>query len=76
MDQKEILAVLDEDIVPLLQSIGEFERIEKGHEYCIVCGKPITIRNLQFIIPKGNNEFRYVCNDLACAESFGRKEGM
>lgn len=63
-------AVLDEDLVNLLQSIGQLERIENGSEYCSQCGLPINVNNVQVIVPLPEGKFTFVCNDLSCVEKY------
>jgi hypothetical protein len=59
-------AVMDEDLRGLLASIGELEAVESGQRFCSVCNRPITLANLQVIVPLGDGGFRFVCNQPEC----------
>jgi hypothetical protein len=61
-------AVLDEDLQGLLRSIGQLEPIERGEVICVKCGAPITLENLQLIIPMSEGKYHIVCNTSSCIE--------
>jgi hypothetical protein len=70
MGERTLQAVLDEDLVNLLKSVGQLEKIETATVFCSQCGVLITLDNLQLIIPSSKNEFEFVCNDFKCVEKF------
>jgi len=67
-------AVLDDDLRGLLKSIGQLEHVEEGEVVCCKCGTPITLRNLQLIIPLGDSRFDFVCSDPPCVEHYYEKD--
>lgn len=73
MKQERLNAVLDEDLQQLLKKVGEFERIERGEVYCSCCGIPITLKNIQILMPLADGAFEYVCQSAACMELFTRE---
>lgn len=70
MSEKPLQAVLDEDLVSLLKSIGQLERIEAATVFCSQCGVLITLHNLQLIIPSSKDQFEFVCDDFKCVEKY------
>jgi hypothetical protein len=70
MNNETLLAVNDDDLTGLLGSIGFLEKIEAGELFCGECNTPITMKNLQFILPIANSQFKFVCNSPNCVESF------
>jgi RNA polymerase-binding transcription factor DksA len=75
MKDQSIQAVLEDDLIGLLKSIGELENIENGSRVCGECGRPIALQNLQMIVPAEKGTFRYVCNCLSCIDAYHRKTG-
>ncbi len=63
-------AVLDEDLRHLLTSIGLLESVESGEQVCGHCGEPISLRNLQIILPLEEGAFSLICNSTLCVEEF------
>ena len=57
---------MDEDLRDLLASIGELEAVEKGHRFCGTCNTPITLANLQIIVPLEGGGFKFVCHNPEC----------
>jgi len=72
--KNKIPAVFKEDLKTFLQSINEFDSIEKGERICKVCSKAITSMNIQIIIPQSNNVFDYICDSPICVEEYNRKK--
>ncbi len=70
MTEKTLLAVNDDDLIGLLRSIGCLEKIEAGEIFCSECNIPITMKNLQFILPTANAQFTFVCNTPSCVEKY------
>jgi RNA polymerase-binding transcription factor DksA len=75
MENQSIQAVLEDDLIGLLQSIGELDSIEGGSRVCSECGRPIALQNLQMIVPVTGGAFQYVCNYLTCIDAYHRKVG-
>lgn len=65
MDNGEINAVHDDDIVLFLQSIEEYDKVIKGQILCVFCERVITLKNIQSIFPL-DGEVKYCCNDENC----------
>ena len=77
MDTKtKIPAVYKEDLRKLLQSLNEFEPINKGERICMICSKTISFDNVQLIIPRQNQRFDFVCDNPVCVEEYNRKKGV
>lgn len=70
MREKSLQAVLNEDLVNLLKSIGQLEKIVNATVFCSQCGSLITLDNLQMIIPLSKDEFEFVCDDFKCVEKY------
>ncbi len=66
-------AVSDEDLRGLLRSIGQLEQVETGQVVCCTCGNPMSLRNIQLIIPLGDSKFDFVCNTTSCVEQYYEK---
>lgn len=57
--------VHEEDLIPLLNSIGITEQIEKGDYRCLYCNRVITMENL-WAITKKDEKFCIVCSETDC----------
>jgi len=66
MSRQTLQAVMDEDLRDLLKSIGQLEAIETGQRFCSVCNKPISLDNLQIIVPLEGGGFAFVCDAPEC----------
>jgi RNA polymerase-binding transcription factor DksA len=73
MKQAKLITVLDHDMKRVLQELDQFEAIENGEIYCHECGVPITLKNIQIIIPMANGKLEYVCNNVDCVQGYGEK---
>lgn len=51
MDDEKIKAVDDQDLVSLLESLGELENVNQGKQECVYCHSTITLENIEGIIP-------------------------
>jgi len=58
-------AVYEDDLVGYLQSVGLYNDIISGRRLCVFCGNPITLENLEVIVPNGN-EIDIVCSNKNC----------
>lgn len=74
VEKNKIKAVFKEELQNLLQSINEFDAIEKGERICKVCSKVITLQNIQLIIPRPEKVFDYICDSPTCIEEYNRKK--
>ena len=75
MKDQKVPAVFKEDLINLLTSINENERIVNEQATCIICSRVITYDNIQLIIPRAERKYEYVCNDIACISAYnGKKE--
>ena len=70
MKTEKIKALFSEDLKDFLIDSGEIEIIQKGIRFCKICGKSITLQNIQVIIPFRNKDFEYVCNSVSCVENY------
>ena len=68
-EEKTIPAVMQEDLMALLQAMKKLDDLHQGRIFCSNCGNLITLENLQMILPKGDNRYDWLCNNLKCLES-------
>jgi hypothetical protein len=66
----ELSVVLDEDLKAVLAKMGLLQSLEDGQTSCCRCGGPLTIRNLQFVLPAAGDKAVFVCDSAACVESY------
>lgn len=69
-DDRELRVVLDEEMAAVLAKYGELESIKNGLRICRFCGVPMTLDNIQLIVPTHSSSFEYVCNDPTCVQSY------
>ena len=67
-EQTELKAVLDEDLATLLRSIQNASGVHWLE--CGLCQAKLTEANVQFILPLGHNQFRLICDQPICVETF------
>lgn len=67
MKDNKIKAVIEDDLVPLLNALGVYGEILAGRERCMYCGSLITLESIEAIVPF-NREIRIVCSDLKCRQ--------
>lgn len=60
-----IKAVYEDDLIGYLKSTGLYNKIVAGELRCVYCGNPITLENLEIIVPKGK-EVELVCKNKNC----------
>ena len=65
MKNNELKAVIDDDLEPLLQSLGVYEDVLAGKSQCAFCNDILTIDNIEAILPI-ENEIGIICNRKAC----------
>lgn len=70
--KKNIKAALGKDLVNILKSIGEYDKLEREELRCSCCGKTLTIDDIQLIYPQ-RSEVKYICNSFHCIEHFSCK---
>lgn len=58
-------AVYEDDLMKYLESVGLLSEIEAGRVLCKYCGNPITLENLEVIVPN-QGEIEVVCNNKNC----------
>ncbi len=73
MRENKIPAVFKEDLEKLLISIKEYDHIKNSERHCIVCDRIVTVETIQFIIPRADNIFNYVCCLTSCVEDYTSK---
>lgn len=73
-EKNKIPAVFKEELVDLLDSIGELTHINDAERFCMVCSKVITVNNLQIIIPRKEKKFEFVCNSPVCIEAYNKQK--
>jgi hypothetical protein len=63
-------AIYSEDLSEFLDKRGELNEIESGNRYCMICGVPIRISNIQMVIPHEDEQYEYVCESIICVEKY------
>ncbi|MCX5888388.1 MAG: hypothetical protein NTY36_02930 [Deltaproteobacteria bacterium] len=74
MEEEKLRAVLDEDISSVLEKFGQVQAVVDGEIICQECGIPITLKNIQVIIPLREGKFHYVCNRVECVIAYLEKQ--
>lgn len=69
MTNQTILAVDDDDLTGLLKSMNLLDAIQSGEAFCSSCNSPITLQNIQFIIPHSNLAIDLICNRPTCSDN-------
>jgi hypothetical protein len=64
-DKTVIPAILDQDIINIIQELGLTEKISSGVILCSQCGKPITLDNVKCIYSE-KEEIKLCCNNNTC----------
>lgn len=70
MKKKIIKAILDEELINFLNSINVYGDILEGKVLCCNCKKPVNEKNIMLILPKGDNKYEFVCDNLTCYNLF------
>jgi hypothetical protein len=65
-----INAIYNEDLDSFLEKERELDKIEKGERFCMICGVPINLSNIQMVIPHKDKGFGYVCDSIVCVEKY------
>ena len=70
MEKENIPAIFSEDLHDFLFNTSELEKILAGNRFCKICLNPITLQNIQLVVPFRNKPFEYVCNSVSCIENY------
>jgi hypothetical protein len=65
MSKEEILAVHEEKLEEFLRSIELWDSLVKGELKCVICGVPISVRNIGLIVPS-KNKIVVCCSKSEC----------
>lgn len=65
MEKGELQAVHDDDLITLLNSLGEYNNVIEGKRKCFFCDKTITIENISSVFPFEKN-IEFCCSDDEC----------
>jgi hypothetical protein len=63
---RELIAVFDEDLAPVLRALGLLEPLEHGDFLCVACGTVLSLRTLSGFIPQQDGTFRMFCDQASC----------
>lgn len=65
MENSEVEAVHDDDLISLLKSLGVYDKVVNGEYKCIYCGNKITLNNIDAIVPF-DKSVAFTCNSDEC----------
>lgn len=65
MSKPEILAVHKQKLEEFLRKLGLWESLAKGELKCHICGVTISLDNIGFIIPSGQ-DILFCCSNAEC----------
>lgn len=71
---EKLYTVFDEDLNDLLKSINRWDALQSGELFCKTCKSPITLKNLQIIIPNLQEDFDFYCNNSNCISKYKQME--
>ena len=69
LPRESLAAVHDDDLTAFLTSIGAIHDINAGRIRCKFCGEPISLENLQAVLPDSGS-ISYICNKTQCIRDF------
>lgn len=67
LERKSIRAVLEDDLQAVLKDLELLELIEQGEASCHICGRVISLENLQALF-RSSGTIHFVCNTPGCYE--------
>ena len=70
MAKQVLSAIMDEDMNAVLAKMGLLRPFEEGQISCCQCGKQVTLKNLQFILPQEGGGAQVVCDSTDCIDTF------
>ena len=62
-----IRAVHESQIKGVLEQLGRYTDLIEGNLACTACGAPITLENLQALLPS-RGDLRFCCNSAECQQ--------
>ena len=63
--KEKVKAVYEEDLIKYLKSLGIYDALLNAEKLCVYCGNPVTLSNLEIIMPI-DNQIQLVCNNRNC----------
>ena len=69
---QKIQAIMNNDLVNVLNQTGQYEDLINGSIMCECCGREITMDNISTLIPyetEGKIKIRFYCNNIDCVNS-------
>lgn len=70
----EILAVHKQKLEEFLRSLGMWEPLSRGELHCAVCDATISMDNIGFIIPSGE-DILFCCSNTECIYRLRKLKG-
>lgn len=65
MKDNKVKAVIEDDFVPLLKTLGIYQDIVDGQVACMYCGQKVGISEIEAIVPV-KREVKIVCSTSEC----------
>lgn len=72
MKQQRIQAMMNTELVRVLNQTGQYEDLIDGMIKCECCGNEITLDNISTLIPyeeDGSIKIKFYCNNIDCVNS-------
>ncbi|MDD3002483.1 MAG: hypothetical protein PHS06_01275 [Candidatus Shapirobacteria bacterium] len=72
MVNNNVKAVYEKELISVLKDLFLYDKIIENKINCVNCGKKITLKNLQYIIPiSKENKIIITCNQPSCIKKVG-----
>lgn len=72
MKRQRIQAMMNTELIRVLNQTGQYEDLINGAIKCECCGKEITLDNISTLLPyetDGTIKIKFYCNDIDCVNS-------
>lgn len=72
MKQQRIQAMMNTELIRVLNQTGQYEDLINGAIKCNCCGKEITLENISTLLPyeeDGSIKIKFYCNNIDCVNS-------
>lgn len=72
MKHQRIQAIMNTELIRVLNQTGQYEDLINGKIKCKCCGNEITLDNISTLIPyeeDGSIKIKFYCNNIDCVNS-------